>query len=260
MKFIRTFWGDVTSMNGKYLKQILRAKEDNLNEKVYVWGKNNFNLISKFGFDCTLISEEPYDYTIANNHPLYSYGSLIHKLKCIDIAIKDFGEIIFVDWDCRKIKELDDNFYKLLSNGFELKVPLYAYPKYALDWLIESSKNENTNPFFCKLKEFVMEYSYQLNENFIIPNTGFIYCRDSKITERLFEIAKEYKLETVPDEFAVFLYAKENNINLDRYISLLEPLIIGGKEQNHKWWQEEEEKFNQYKDNLINKEIYFIHK
>lgn len=259
MKIIRTFWGDVNSMGNRYTEQITEAISDNLNEIVYIWGIDNFNYISNLGFDCKLVSEEPYDYSIASNHTLWDYRSLIHKLKCIDIAVKEYGEIVFVDWDCRKLKELDTEFYETLSNGNELQVPLYTYPKATLKWLIDKTKDDSTNGFFVKLNEFIQLYSYEFENNYIIPNTGFIYCRNGNITERLLELCDIYKLESVPDEFAVMNYAIELGYSLDEYILNIEPNVIAGKVHPYEFWMKEQNLFDGYVSNMINKTIYFKH-
>ena len=259
MQIVRTFWGDVHSMGSRYTDQINEAINDNLNEIVYVWGIDNFNYISNLGFNCVLVSEEPYDYSIASNHTFWDYRSLIHKLKCIDIAIKEFGEIIFVDWDCRKLKELDSEFYETLTNGNELQVPLYVYPKHALKWLIDKTKSESINGFFITLNKFIQLYSYEYNDNYVIPNTGFIYCRNGDITERLLELCDIYKLESVPDEFAVMLYSKELNYSLTDYIMNIEPKVIAGKEHVEEFWINEQNIFDNHISNIINKDIYFKH-
>jgi hypothetical protein len=259
MKIIRTFWGDVNSMGNRYTDQITEAIGDNLNEIVYIWGIDNFNYISNLGFDCKLVSDEPYDYSIASNHTLWDYRSLIHKLKCIDMAVKDYGEIVFVDWDCRKLKDLDSEFYEILSNGNELQVPLYAYPKPALKWLIDKTKNDSTNGFFVKLNEFIQLYSYEFENNYIIPNTGFVYCRNGDITEKLLELCDIYKLESVPDEFAVMVYSKELGFSLNEYILNIEPNVIIGKQHQEEFWIKEQNTFDEYISCMINKNIYFKH-
>lgn len=259
MKIIRTFWGDVHSMGTRYTDQIIEAINDKLDEVVYVWGIENFNYISNLGFDCKLVSEEPYDYSIASNHTFWDHRSLIHKLKCVDMAVKDYGEIVFVDWDCRKLKDLDDSFYQTLINGNELQVPLYVYPKHALGWLIELTKKEDTNEFFIKLDKFMKLHSYEFGDNYIIPNTGFIYCRNSEITERLLKLCDIYELESVPDEFAVMCYVKELGYTLDDYILNIEPNTIAGKLHQEDWWVKEQDLLNNYISEKINKNIYFKH-
>lgn len=256
MQIVRAFWGD---MNPTYSNQIMDSINDKLNEIVYVWGKENYEFITSKGFMCVLVSEEPYDYTISSAHTMYDQKNLNHKLVAIDLATKDFGEIIFIDWDCHPIKELDKSFFDILRNGGPLRVPLYVYPKHAIDWLIEKTRHEPNYNFFMKFKHFVHLHSYEWEDNFIIPNTGFIYCRDHTITTKLIELSNQHKLESVPDEFAVMVYAKELGLSLEDYIKTIEPSGISGKEHNEDWWIKEQDGFNQYASTLIEKVLYFRH-
>lgn len=253
MQFIRIFWGDYN----RYEKQIIEAKKDNLDEKVFVWGYDNYVKLKELGYDCDLIDMQPYDYTIANAHTFKHHRSLIHKIKGIDIAMETYSEIVFLDWDVRKIKEIDDNFYKLLRDReCDLQVPLYTYPTKAFDYLLNNIKDDLMQKFFKKLKLFIEKYSYKKEGNYIIPNTGFFYCADKTIVEDLLEIIDEYKLQTVPDELSVFIFS---NADFDSYIKNYEPLVIGAKQHGYDWWNEEENDLEKYKLKTLKKEIYFEH-
>lgn len=255
MRIVRAFWGDIH----KYYNQINKATDHNLNEVVYVWGKRNHDFIHSLGFETRLVSDESYDSTISSNHTFLDHRNLIHKLKCLDLAIKELGEIIFLDWDCYPTIKIDKFFYESISSGAELRVPLYIYPKFALDYMIEQCEGTPLSSFFHKLKKFVYLYSYEFGENFVIPNTGFVYCRNKAITEKLLALADQHTLETVPDELAVMCYVKELNYSLDDYIEKIEPNVIGGKEHSERWWIEEQKKFDSYIEKKILKRIYFQH-
>jgi len=254
MQFIRAFWGDLNKFGQKYKKQILSVSTDNLNEVVYVWGLDNFNFIKSIGYNCVLVSEDNYDYNLANNHTFYDYKSLNHKLWIVEYALKEYDEIIFLDWDCKLIKSIDTKFYDYLRNGNDLQVPLYIYPKNSLDWMIEQSPDME---FFSVLKQGVIKYSYDWNEHYVIPNTGFIYCRNKNIN--LLDISLKNNLQGVPDEFSVLLYAKERGYQLDDYIKNIEPNIILGKEHDLDWWIKIQNNFNDFVKNKIKKQIYFEH-
>lgn len=258
MKIIRTFWGNVHSMGNRYTDQIETSVSDNLNELVYVWGIDNYNFIKSKGFECVLLSEDSYNRELASNHTFWDHKSLNHKLWIVNHAVKEYGEILFLDWDCRLIKPIDSNFYELLRNGNEFQVPLYVYPKKALDWLIDKTDGEDVNPFFHKLKKFMIQYSYNWNSNYIIPNTGLIYCRNSNID--LLKISLDLELEAVPDEFSVMAYAMSKGMDIDNYIKTLEPSIISGKEHDEDWWMKIQNNFNNHVSSIVKKDIYFQHK
>lgn len=254
MKFVRILWGDFN----RYQNQIIEAKSDNLNEVVYVWGKDNYNNLKNLGYDCVLISDDPYDYTIADNHTFVNHKSLIHKIIGLGHALHQHDEIIFVDWDCRKIKEIDDNFYNLIRNrNSDFQVPLYTYPMFAFDRMIGDVKDDIMINFFKKLQTYITNFSFKYGNSFIIPNTGFIYCSNKDIIVELIKLIIQYDLQTVPDELSIFLYTK--NLGLDGYIEKIEPLVIDGKEHGHDWWNNMEAVFTEYKNRKIEKEIYFKH-
>ena len=181
MKIVRTFWGDLHRMGDRYPNQIKNAVNDNLNELVYVWGVDNYKFISELGYECKLISEDNFNRDLASDHIFYDHKSPNHKLYTINQALKDWDEILFLDWDCNVTKNLDENFYKILRSGGSLQAPLYIYPKKSIDWMIEETKKEEINPFFTKLKKLIGKYSYEWKDNYIVPNAGLIYCRDKNI-------------------------------------------------------------------------------
>jgi len=254
MEFIRILWGDFE----KYKNQIVEAKNDNLNETVFVWGDDNKNKIEQLGYECHLVDENPYDLTIADNHTFINHKSLIHKIVGIKKALEIYNEIIFVDWDCRKEKEIDKNFYDLIkSKESKIQVPLYTYPVVAFEIMLNEIKDPVVNNFISKLREYVDKYSFRYGNNYIIPNTGFFYCSDASIIDELLRLIKENDLQTVPDELSVFLYGKE--LGLNGYIEKMDPLVVGGKIHTYKWWNHIEDSFDAYKESINKKCKYFKH-
>jgi hypothetical protein len=255
MRFVRIFWGDIN----RYHNQIKEAKEDKLNEMVYVWGKENYTILNEMGYECYLINENSYDYTIASGHTFVDYRSLTHKIVGLKIALEQYKEVIFLDWDVRKVKELDDNFYDLIkSKGSSLQVPLYVYPSNAFTFLKESTHDYKMVNFFNVLENSIRKYAYNLGDNFILPNTGFIYCNDIKIADRLLAIIQEQNMESVPDELSVAYHYK--NFKVNEYVMYIEPMVIGTKESGYDWWDNEEQKLMDYKKAYIIKDVYFKHK
>lgn len=253
IQIIRAFWGSLET----YKHQIEKAPR--YDEEIIVWGKENFEYLVNRGYKCTMVSEQPYDYTIAAAHTFVDHSSLIHKLKAIDIAVEKFNEIIFLDWDCYNIKNLDSSFYATIRQGNELQVPLYVYPKEALDRLVKSDIDIEYFSFFSKLADYLEEYAYKLDDDFIIPNTGFIYCNNKTITEKLLDIAITNNLQTVPDELAVLFYAKELELDLDGFITKFEPSVINGKFQDNPEWIESQNKLDEYIKAKVDKNIFFHH-
>ena len=254
IQIIRMFWGDVYAMDNYYAKQIKRSKQDNLNEIVYVLGKENYKFIKDLGYNAILVSEDNYNRKLSSDHTYIDFKNLNHKLWLFEKALQEHDEIIFLDWDCRLKKPLDDNFYNLIKNGGELQVPLYIYPQNSLDWLCETLSPKD---FFLTLKKNVIKYSYNWKNHYIIPNTGFMYCRNKNIN--LLDKSLNLKLEAVPDEFSVFVYAQEKNYSLLKYIQNLEPQVILGKEHGEDWWIQIQSEFDKFVNQFKNKDIYFEH-
>jgi hypothetical protein len=254
MQFIRILWGDFE----KYKHQIVDAKKDNLNEIVFVWGNDNKTKLEELGYECYLVNPNPYDLSIADNHTFINHKSLIHKIVGIKTALEIYEEIIFVDWDCRKEKEIDNYFFELIkSKESKLQVPLYTYPVVAFEMMLNDIKDDVVNNFISKLRDYVEKYSFRYGNNYIIPNTGFFYCGDINIVNKLLELINENDLQTVPDELSVFLFYKD--LGLEGYIEKIEPLVIGGKMHGYKWWNSIEDSFEAHKQKNIKKCIYFNH-
>jgi hypothetical protein len=102
------------------------------------------------------------------------------------------------------------------------------------------------------------KYSYTWNDCYVVPNTGFVYCRDSKITDQLCKISEEFGLETLVEEFALYLYSSKM-YSLDEYISNVEPSLISGKSHGNVLWDKYQETFNKYVFSTKPKDIYFVH-
>lgn len=254
MKFIRILWGDFD----RYKSQIIEAKNDNLNEIVFVWGTENKNKLEDLGYDCHLISENNYDFSIADNHTFTNHKSLTHKIVGIRKSLEIYDEVIFVDWDCRKEKEIDEYFYELIrKKDSKIQVPLYTYPIVAFEMMLNDVKDPIVNNFISKLREYVDKFSFRYGNNYIIPNTGFFYCSDIDIIDKLLKLIDDNDLQTVPDELSVFLYGKE--LGMDGYIEKIDPLVVGGKIHNYKWWNTIEDSFDAYKESINQKCKYFKH-
>ena len=63
MKFIRAFWGDIKVDKEKYITEIRHAAKQRLNELVYVWGDENYDILKSFGYDCFKVSSEQYEFS-----------------------------------------------------------------------------------------------------------------------------------------------------------------------------------------------------
>jgi hypothetical protein len=111
LKFIRTWWGD---QQDKWLEVPKIPLISSENEIVYVWGKENLNKFKERGYNCVLMEEDEF-----NGKSIYG-----KKLTVLNKALKEWGEVLMLDWDCYLSLPLDDNFYTMLSKK-PIQVPLH---------------------------------------------------------------------------------------------------------------------------------------
>jgi len=122
--FIRSVWGDVTKnglRNGKLGLDIKLIKENPYNEpfKVYAFGEDNYDALKEMGFETYLIGPNNlYDMKTQ----LYRY-----KLDVLEEGMKHHDEIVFLDWDCRPISKLHENFWEILNEKAPFQANLFQY-------------------------------------------------------------------------------------------------------------------------------------
>ena len=88
MKLIRASWGDK-----KEIKEEIPTKPDD--SVVYVWGKDNLDFLKSLGYKTRFVED-----TLESDYKF--------KLISLDLAFKEFKECIFLDWDCKQIKSIDN--------------------------------------------------------------------------------------------------------------------------------------------------------
>lgn len=207
------------------------------NEVVYVWGKENRDSLRNMGYETVLISRDVLDYKFT--HPNYHF---IHKLIGIETAMKTHSKILFLDWDCYLIKELDDTFFNSLENK-TLLAPIYSYPKSDYSTMYENAYE--WGELHCNLLNTL---SWDKDDMLVIPNAGFIYISDSTIATELVTLAKKNNITTLIEEFTLYSYT---NTTLDSYIESYHPTCLYGKSGSNA--------INDYVSSKLNMNIYFEH-
>ncbi len=219
MKIIRALWGDFL----KHHKEDIE-KSTRLDETVYVWGKENLEYLNAFRYDTIYMGD--------------TSGSFELKLQTLDMGYKQFGEVLFLDWDCTTHLTLDKIKQLRLPSP---SMPLYSYPsEYNKDW-----------------KQF-QAYSWEWNDIRVLPNACFIYTKDINIGRELLDIVEERGLEGLPEEFAMWLYADSS---LDEYITRWDTPYLNGRRDDQIFIVDGEtvntaKKLNKY---IGKKEILFYH-
>ena len=256
MKFIRAFWGDLNGFYGRHRREIVAASpysathDYRLNELVYVWGEENLDAIQALGFETRYMGEFNYDY-VDDSH-LFMYP----KLWAIRDAVKNFGEVVFLDWDCYMVTPPDDTFWSLLRQRYDIQMPLYTYPQNYVQqvrswWTnIPAKEDQYIEKQFATLQKF----HYPWNGSLVTPNAGFIYCRHPEPIEAILDILTfTPEINIAIEEMAFTVFSKRVCKTVEEYITHFEPLVASAKLNDH---------FNQFALNSLlmpEKTLFFQH-
>lgn len=239
VKVIRALWGDIN----QFIDEI--PKEPKYDEMVYVWGVENNEYLKKCGYSTTLIN-------VTNIENITKH--YIHKLESFVEAEKMYDEFLFLDWDVKELKPLDDTFFNEVKSQ-EFSASLYGYPKEFL-----TLKNK-VNDWTDKQIDLMTKHCWFTDDVFMLPNAGFVYSKKKGFSNELIRIVKDYQLETLIEEFAIQIYS---NMSLNDYILKHESKVINGRPE---WYSvnvngvdiDSPKRVNNYVTSLIEKDLYLIH-
>lgn len=256
IKIIRTWWGNDSDKWADVPKLPLYP-----NEVVYVWGDENKEKLEKRGYVCISMGDN--DFSGSN-----VYGK---KLQVLDIALKHWGEVLMLDWDCYILKPLDKHFYNSLQSK-PIQIPLYAHHKDSKRSLIETiptdhplnnikEYSEHIYTTIDNLDKELPKYSWEWNDGLIIPNFGCVYSRDINFGKELIKITKQYNVKGLVEEFATWIYV---NCSMEEYVKNYLPTYVLGVSEikivNQQFDIEIiQQEFNNHIKSLINYEPYLEH-
>lgn len=125
---------------------------------VYVFGKDNFDKMKGFGFDCVLASTNPAPFDQIN----FVYRN---KMELIKYAMESDGydEITYLDWDCVPQKKLPENYWEEMSKRAPIQACLQQYRRRKCLWRLDGDVRK-------------------------VPNGGFVYIRDKILPSKAIEI------------------------------------------------------------------------
>lgn len=259
-KFVRCLWG---KENHKFFEKnlssyhnecrITKSVDDKFgleNQIVIVWDEVNRKLMEELGY--------PYHYMGPSMDFTYSFN-FYHKIMALIKAMEMFDEIIFLDWDCYIQKPLDENFYTLLKSGGDIQMPLYVYPKETLDRFrtIIPGGNEGQNYYNLLFYHTIRNGKWFFNEGILVPNAGFIYCRDKKFFKQLDTIQRTQGIISNIEEICAMIYFNKTIDTMDEYLDKHEPKVCLGKDDEE--MDGHQLHLNQHTTSKLNKDIYFIH-
>ena len=257
MKFIRSYWGDLENFGQRHRNEIEFCSNDKrLDQIIIVWGDDNERFIKSLGFETVLMSSRNTEY--GDDYLYDSDIYMIHKFAAVRKGIELYGEVVFLDWDCMQIKDIDNNFYKQLrKSGSKIQMPLYSFPKnyselVLNEWIDIPPKEKE---YVLKQQSVLDHYHYLLGPDYITPNASFIYCNDALIMDELIRINQDLKVGTPADETMFLVYSKAKCSSIDDYIQRYEPIVCDAKGESHF----NQKELNKYISLFIKKDLYFIH-
>lgn len=117
----------------------------NLQHVTYAFGRDNEKRLLDLGcLDVRLLDARPYvfakDYLFRN------------KMEMIKVALQEFDEIIWLDWDCNIVKTVSDNLWERMYSKEPIQACLHQYQRRRCFWRKRSKE--------------------------MVANTGFLYIRD----------------------------------------------------------------------------------
>jgi len=164
--FVRGIWGEFDDSE----KHLRRRNGISLREKVYrdmklslvnpyepkfrvyVFGSDNYKKVQDMGFeDVKLIDKRPCVWDMKKH--IYR-----HKVEIWNAALKDFDEVVFLDWDCFPVAKIPKNFWKVMSKGPDLQGALYCYKRRKNHWRRKASRTVIAATFlYMRGKDMVPE-------------------------------------------------------------------------------------------------------
>lgn len=261
MKIVRCLWGNE---NHQFKDKDLKFYHDECcvaklndsqfkleNQIVFVWDGVNRELMETLNY--------PY-YYMGESSVLEPELNFLYKIFALKKSMEEYDEILFLDWDFFITKELDDQFFNLLQNREDIQMPLYFYPKEMVDlFKVMDLENKIISNYYNNLHTQLMTHcKWEFEEGLVIPNAGFIYCRNKEFFNDILEIQKKNDIKTNIEEISAMVYFHKKMKNIDEYLETIEPIVCNGREDDDMWGKQL--LFNRYTMDVLNKNIYFKHK
>jgi len=246
IKVIRTLWG-----NSEHLKNEIYTASRFENEVVMVYGKENYNFLADLGYKCILVSDD--DLTSVE-----SYDYLYYKIHSLVEASKYYEKILFLDWDVKIVKPVDQFFWD------DLIIRKFSFPTYGWNSNFEDLLEESDDEQKVWLQSFIdlfPKYSWDFNGGVVIPNACFIYLSNRQLASKLLDICNKHKLKGLIDELSLFILA---NCTFDEFIRDFEPSTIFASGDNsdtvlHGRPVTLQKPINDYIRQIVDKDIYLTH-
>jgi hypothetical protein len=185
--FIRALWGETGYKNiNKTLARrdkvgndvnMVKWNDNAPDFKTYVYGEDNYKFLVDQGFDCRLVSKKPILYSKEGNGAHY----YTHKLTVLREAMKEFDDIVFLDWDTVAGIPVPKDFWDVLRAKGSIQAILRGYKQTKCPWRKADRRQR--------------------------PCASFIYVGDQQISKDLVQIWK--KKRHLSEEQIIALYTDD---------------------------------------------------
>ena len=147
--FFRVFWGEPenTKLLMKEIERlVIRNKFEAIRKTpVLVCGKDNVDRLSRLGFECRLIHNDP--------NGVHDGKWFFNKFFAFESALSYYESATLLDFDCVQVREMPPNFLAMHKTGQSIQAPLIRYNRRRARWRKNwrQSKNSRILPCACYL-------------------------------------------------------------------------------------------------------------
>jgi len=188
------FGSDVSSLYPKAvvdLRRNLENKQHPPGTKIYVFGRNNLELVKDLGSDAVMLDEQPLHNWLGLPLDPQPCGQIfhglrmwIHKLDIIYHALSDYDEVTWIDFDVLPNQDIPADYWDRMRQDKPFQMGMCRLRQPICYWRQDS--------VFSPLG---IHYR---------PHGGFIYCRDRQIIWELMSIC--LAIPKLDDEEAAALW------------------------------------------------------
>lgn len=178
--FVSGLWGDQHVQRRSKVKRdianMLKREFQPEPRIAYCYGQENFDYLTRLGLSTRLADDSPVkDFLQSGNRSPNESGNVNfgvsmwrHKLEILDLALQEFDEVIWLDWDCWLHAPLPPEFWEHLNNGARLQASLRMYRRRQCRW-------RNSDPRK-------------------VPSAAWIYLRCRELSSQLLRTHDQYPL------------------------------------------------------------------
>lgn len=210
MQYISCLWGNDYVINN--IELINNYKVTNPDTIFYTYGSDITNKLRSIGLRTVQLGATSIPSISDSTSPKFFY----HKVEAIMEAVSKFKEVVYLDIDClytNKVSMLE--IKNTLRKGSELQSGFYTYPKNFINSILDPHFIHSSREgkmwvlsMYKKVIENGYEFSTGLRDYYLMPNAGFVYCRNEYLWEEIYLKTKVGTYTHLPEEFGLLDYYK----------------------------------------------------